>query len=173
MLGLVNAISSIIYGIKEPAFLLKVGCILICMSIGFNLLLIPKYGAIGAVIATSIPRLMAMPIYIHFVSRKIKQHWPMNEAVRTVLAAAGMGLIVFFIQYDLSAVLGLSLGVPVGIIVYLAALLAFKLVKSDDIRMLKQFEERLPSILKHPFAATIGFVGKLVKEDISSSNHIN
>jgi O-antigen/teichoic acid export membrane protein len=156
-------VTSIIYGIKEPAFLLKIGGILICLSLGLNVLMIPKYGAIGAGIATSIPRLIALPIYIHFVSRKINQPWPMSEALRITLATAIMGLVIFPIQYYLDTVPGLCLSIPAGIIVYVVVLLAFRLVNNQDIKMLKQFGERLPAILKKVYMAAIGVLAKFAK----------
>jgi O-antigen/teichoic acid export membrane protein len=161
--GIIHSVSSIIYGLKEPGFILKVGIILICMSIGFNLWLIPKYGAIGAVIATSIPRMLALPIYISFVSRRIGIPWPMGDTARVALASVVMGLVVFMLQHYLSDILSLSLGVPVGIIVYATALLALGLVKPQDLRILKQTEKQLPLALRKVYAATINFLGIFVR----------
>lgn len=161
--GIIHSVSSIIYGLKEPVFILKIGIILICISIGLNLWLIPKYGAIGAVIATSVPRMIALPIYIRFVSRKLGVPWPLGDTARVVLASVIMGLIAFMLQYYLGDILSLCLGVPVGIIVYAAALLALGLVKPQDLRILKQFESRLPFTLRKGYDAIISFLERFVR----------
>jgi O-antigen/teichoic acid export membrane protein len=164
MRGLTHAVSSIIYGIKEPVFILKIGVILVCLSIGLNLWLIPKYGAIGAVIATSIPRMLSLPLYIGFVSRRIGAPWPLGDTIRVVLASVVMGLVVFVLQHYLGIVLGLCLGVTVGIIVYLAALLLLRLARPQDLTILKQLEPRLPFILRKGCAAIINLVERFVRK---------
>jgi len=161
--GLIHSVSSIIYGLKEPGFILKTGVLLILLSIGLNLWLIPKYGAMGAVIATSFPRMIALPIYIRFASRKIEAPWPLGDTARAVLASVVMGLVVFVLQHYLGDILSLCLGVPVGIIIYAAALLALGLVKPQDLRILKQFENRLPLTLRKGYTAIINFLGRFVR----------
>jgi stage V sporulation protein B len=164
--GLTYAVSSIIYGIKEPAYLLKIGAVLVCMSIGLNFWLIPKYGAMGAVIATSIPRVISLPIYIFFVSKKIKKPWPMGDTVKIALASAGIGLVAFVLQHYLeSAVLSLCLSVAVSIIVFIIALLALGVVRKNDLIILKQVEQRLPLPFRRGFAALIGVVEKFARQE--------
>jgi O-antigen/teichoic acid export membrane protein len=161
--GIIHSVSSIIYGLKEPGFILKIGIILIVLSIGLNLWLIPKYGAVGAVIATSFPRMIALPIYICFASRKIKMPWPLGDTARVVLASVIMGLLVFALQHYLSDILGLCLGIPAGIIIYAVAILALGLVKPQDLNILKQTEKQLPKVLRKGYAAIINFLAKFVR----------
>ena len=165
MRGLTHAVSSVIYGIKEPVFLLKIGVFLVCVSIGLNLWLIPKYGAIGAVIATSIPRMVSLPIYIYYVSRKIDTPWPLGDTMRTVLASLLMGLVLFGLQYYLSDVLGLVIGIPIGILSYVIFLLIVRFPTQQDIKMLRQIEERMPIVLRKSFAVVIRVAGKFVRQE--------
>jgi O-antigen/teichoic acid export membrane protein len=164
MWGLVHAVTSIIYGIKEPVFLVKIGAVLIILSIGLNFLLIPRYGAMGAVIATSIPRLIALPLYIRFVSKRIGQPWPIKDGIKIASVSVGTGLIVFLIQYYLGDAIGLGVGIPVGFVIYVAGLLALRLVKPEDMRMLRQLEKRVPAIFRGIFTAALNLVGKFAKE---------
>jgi O-antigen/teichoic acid export membrane protein len=163
--GVIHAVTSVIYGIQEPVFLLKVGVVLIVLSVGLNLWLIPIYGAMGAVIATSIPRILALPLYIRFVSKKIKTKWPMNDTIRLTIASAIMGVVVFVIQYFTNNILGLVIGLPVGIIIYTAGLLVLGLVKQQDLKILKQFEKRLPSIFKNSYVFITNVMSKFVRND--------
>jgi O-antigen/teichoic acid export membrane protein len=163
MRGLMQSVSSIIYGIKEPTFILKMGIILICVSIGLNLWLIPKYGAIGAAIATSIPRIAALPFYVRFVSKKIGERWPMRDTLRVSLASVIMGVVVYAIQHYFGAILSICIGVPAGIIIYMVALLSLGSIGSQDLKFLKQIETRLPSFLRPRFSAVIGLVAVFVR----------
>jgi O-antigen/teichoic acid export membrane protein len=161
--GIIHSVSSIIYALKKPGFILKIGIILIILSIGLNLWLIPKYGAIGAIIATSFPRVIALPIYICFASRKIKMPWPLGDTARVIIASVIMGLLVFTLQHYLSDILGLCLGVPAGIIIYAAAILALGLVKPQDLNILKQTEKQIPKAFRKGYAAIINFIAKFVR----------
>lgn len=162
--GLIFAVSSIIYGIKEPGYLLKAGAVLVFMSIGLNLWLIPGHGAMGAAIATSIPRVIALPIYIFFVSRKIKTSWPMVDTVKIALVSVGVGLVAFVIQHYLeNDILSICLSVPISFIAFVIALLVLGVVKADDLTILKRAEQRLPLPFRRGFAAIIRMTEKFVR----------
>jgi len=163
--GIIHAVTSVIYGIREPVFLLKIGVILIVISIGLNLWLIPKIGTMGAVIATSIPRILAIPLYINFISKKIKVSWPLGDTLRIAVASVIMGAIVFGIQYFISDILGLVLGILAGIITYAAGILILRLITNQDIRILKQIEKKVPSIFRKSFSGIIGFLSKFARKD--------
>jgi O-antigen/teichoic acid export membrane protein len=161
--GLNHSVSSVIYGIKEPSFLVKIGAFLVVIAIGLNLLLIPKFGAVGAVIATSIPRVISVPLYIRFVSKKTGASWPMGDTFKTAISAVIMGLIVFIIQYYLGGILSLAVSIPIGIIVYAAALFAIGAVKREDFTLFKGVQKTLPAPLRKPYLALLTFAERMVK----------
>ncbi|OGO22506.1 MAG: hypothetical protein A2144_10715 [Chloroflexi bacterium RBG_16_50_9] len=163
MRGLMHSVSSVIYGIKEPSFVLKTGSVLIVLSIGLNLWLIPQYGAIGAAIATSIPRMAALPVYIRFVSKKIGEPWPLGDTIKTALASVIMGIVVFALQHYLGVILGLCLSIPAGIIIYFATLVSLRVIGPEDLKMLKKMEKRLPSKLRRRYATIISLVATFVR----------
>ena len=153
--GLTHAVSSIIYGIKEPSYILKIGVFLIVLSVGLNLWLIPKYGALGAVIATSVPRVISLPLYIRFVSRKIGASWPLGDTFKTVAAAVILGLVVFVIQYYLDGIPSLAVSIPVGIFVYVLALLALRVVNREDFTLFKGAQNIVPAPLRKTYIALL------------------
>ena len=164
--GLSFAVSSIIYGIKEPGYLLKIGVILVVTTIGLNLWLIPEHGALGAAIASSIPRLIALPIYIIFVSRKIATPWPMGDTLKIAIASVGAGLVAFFIQYYLdSALISLCICLPISIVVFGSALLALGVFRTNDIMLLKQVQQQLPSPLRKGLDIIIRVMAKFARQD--------
>jgi O-antigen/teichoic acid export membrane protein len=160
MRGLTHAVSSVIYGIKEPVFLLRMGVVLVCISLGLNLWLIPKYGTMGAVIGTSIPRLIALPLYIRFVSRKIQVPWPLKDTLKITCISIIMGLILFVIQYFLSDILGLVIGICLGIVIYFSSLFIFRLIKTQDLKNLRQVADRLPKKLRSKYLTLIDRLDK-------------
>lgn len=162
--GIYHSVTSIIYGLKEPGFILKTGIILICMIIGLNLWLVPQYGPLGAVIATSIPRMISLPVYTRFASKKLGASWPLGDTAKIALASVAMGLVVFILQYYTGDILSLSLGVPAGIIIYAATLLALGLVTPQDMGILKQAEKQLPPVLRKVYTAIVNFIGMFVRQ---------
>ena len=164
--GLTFAVSSIIYGIKEPGYLLKIGAVLVLMSIGLNLWLIPEHGALGAVIATSIPRVIALPIYIFFVSRKINTSWPMGDTFKIGLASIVAGSAAFAAQYYLdSNILSLCIGIAVGIITFILTILVIGVVTTNDLTILKQMDQRLPVSLRKGLDVIIRVMGKFARHE--------
>jgi O-antigen/teichoic acid export membrane protein len=161
--GLTHAVSSVIYGIRQPTLLLKIGAILIAINLGLNFWLIPKYGAYGAVIATSAPRMLSLPIYIYFVSKKIKERWPLVDTLKIVTASLIMGVVTFLIQSYCSNILSLILGIPAGVIIYIGALLALGVIGPQDLKFLKQIETRVPSILKRQYSTIVSLVAVFVR----------
>jgi O-antigen/teichoic acid export membrane protein len=162
MRGFYQAVSSVIYGIKEPAFLLKIGVILVVMSVGLNFWLIPKYGAIGAVIATGIPRVLSLPIYIRFVSKKIGEPWPLRATVKITLASLIMGVAVYTLQTQLGVVLSLVLGVSLGIVVYIAAVFLLRIIDKRDLALLEKVQESIPRRLRKPYRSLLKLAKRIM-----------
>ncbi|OGO06308.1 MAG: hypothetical protein A2Y92_04340, partial [Chloroflexi bacterium RBG_13_57_8] len=87
MMGLIHASTSVIYGINKPSYIFKTGLIVMLVSIGLYLWLIPRYGVTGAALASSVPRIAVFPIYNYYVYKKIGVHWPVGDSIRVVLSA--------------------------------------------------------------------------------------
>jgi O-antigen/teichoic acid export membrane protein len=161
--GFNQAVSSVIYGINQPTFLLKIGVVLAAMSVGLNFWLIPKYGALGAVIATAIPRVLSLPIYIRFVSRKIGEPWPMRDTIKIVLASLIMGGVIYAVQAQVGVVTGLAAGIILGLVVYITALFFLRIIGERDLEILEKVQEMLPRRLKKPY----GYLLKLSRNIMS------
>jgi O-antigen/teichoic acid export membrane protein len=161
--GLMLSVNSVIYGIKEPTFILKTGIVMIVVSIGLNLWLIPKYGALGAAIATSLPRALALPVYIHFLSKKIGEPWPIQSTLKAGMAAIITGGVVFVIQYFTNDVLSLCLGIPTGIITYFFSLMLIGFFNNEDLAILRKVGNRLPKIFRDKYSTFVRFVSVFVK----------
>lgn len=160
-----RAPSNVIFGIDEPTFILKVGVFLALLNIGLSWWLVQAYGTLGAAIASSIPRALALPFYVYFASRRIGTTWPMRDTLKIVLASSIMGAALFGLQTRLGAgIMSLALGIPLGIVLYAAALLALRVVREPDLAILRGIQDSLPSaLLKKNYAAIVGLVERLAR----------
>jgi O-antigen/teichoic acid export membrane protein len=163
--GSINrAASSVIFGVNEPAFILKVGTFLALLNIGLSWWLVQAYGTFGAAIASSIPRVLALPFYVYFASRKIGATWPMRDTLKIVLASLVMGVVIFWLQVELGAgFISLALGIPLGVVLYAAALLALRAVHKDDLTTLEAVQDSLPSPIKKNCAFALNLARKFVR----------
>jgi len=155
MRGISQAATSVIYGTNEPAFILKVVLLLAFLNLGLNLWLVPRYGVLGAAIGSSVPRLLTLPLYIRFASRKIGSAWPMGDTVRIGLASVIMGAVLFVLQNYLGVVLSLALSVPLGLIVFTAVILTLGVVRQRDVDTLNGIQKSLPQPLRKSYTAVI------------------
>jgi len=162
-MGVANAATSVIYGINEPSFILKVYLMTACLSIGLNLWLIPKYGIVGAAIGSSGPRFLSALLYIHFASRKIAAPWPLSSTAKIALASLVMGLPLLLLQYHLGTVASLVLSLPLGVMLYLAAILVLREVHKLDLEAFKKIQDYLPVLLRGKYAALLNVAGRLLE----------
>ena len=158
MMGLIHATTSVIYGINKPSFILQTGILLIIVSIGLYLWMIPRYGVMGAAIASSIPRIAVFPIYNYFVSKKIGSHWPVGDSIRVVLAAVIMGAAVFGIQKFLGDLPSLVVGIPLGVLIFFIALTVLRFNTSQEIQLLRKIEPRLPSAIRTKYTSAVNLM---------------
>jgi PST family polysaccharide transporter/lipopolysaccharide exporter len=164
MMGLIHASTSIIYGINKPSYILKTGIAVMIASIALYLWLIPKYGVMGAAIASSVPRIAVFPIYNYYVYKNIGVRWPMGDSIRTIAAAVIMGAVVFVIQLLLNDVLSLVVGIPLGVIVFIGALVVLRFITPLEIGLLNKVEQRVPAAVRSQYKSVVGLVEKFSRK---------
>jgi O-antigen/teichoic acid export membrane protein len=161
--GISHAAVGIIKGTDEPSILVKVDAVLVLVGIALNIWLIPIYHLPGAAIASSIPRLISLPLYIHFASRKIGSRWPLKDTLKITFAAVVTGVVLFVLQHYLSIALSLALAIPAGIAIYVTMLLVLRLVNTQDLAILIQSEQWLPRRLRKGYSVVINVVATFVR----------
>ena len=147
--------AAVIYALNKPSFDLKAGLVLGILSIGLDLWLVPKYGVLGAAIGSSIPRLLVLPVYSIFVSRNIQAAWPWADTMKIASACCVMGLALFAIQAHMGTIPSLVFSVPVGLAIYVVALLALRVVRQQDVQMFGRVQEYVPSALRKAYVSLI------------------
>jgi O-antigen/teichoic acid export membrane protein len=157
-----HAAGAVIFGINRPGFILKVNIILALVTIGLSLWLIPRYGVLGAAVAGSVPQVLNVALGINFVSRKIGATWPWRDALKITLASSIMGLAVYALQGRLGVVLSVGVGIPLGVVIYVLAILVFREIRNQDLVLLKGIENSLPLLLRKCYAPLIRLVERIM-----------
>jgi O-antigen/teichoic acid export membrane protein len=101
------------------------------INIVLNLLFIPKFGFIGAGIATMISESFFIVMYSHFIIKYKLNFGILRLLVKPLIASATMALIIINIP-------DLLLGTIVGIISYLGVLIIIRTFKKEDKELLKR-----------------------------------
>jgi peptidoglycan biosynthesis protein MviN/MurJ (putative lipid II flippase) len=129
--------------------------------------MIPRYGVMGAAIASSVPRIAVFPIYNYYVYKKIGVHWPIGDSIRVVLASVITGAAAYGIQRFFSGLPGLVVGILLGVLIYFLALLVFGFVTSQEIILLRKVEKRFPSAIRGKYSSIVSMV-----ETFTSKNSV-
>ncbi len=96
-----------------------------------NFALIPRYGMLGAVVATLICEFATLSLILLFSARIVKAI-PSMDLLRALVSSAFMALALQL------APLGLWLKIPAGVMVYFLCMAAIRGVRNEDVQLLKR-----------------------------------
>jgi O-antigen/teichoic acid export membrane protein len=113
---------------KEYMYSVLAGALI---NLALNFALIPKYGMIGAGIATITCEVVVL-VLILFYSMKVVNIFPGIHLLKVCGASVFMGLVVFLLQG------GLPLRIFVGILVYLIGIVSLGGIRKEDLAWAKQ-----------------------------------
>jgi O-antigen/teichoic acid export membrane protein len=161
--ALLSVGSAVILALNKPVFALKAGALLAALCIGLNFFLVPRFGAMGAAIGTSIAQVLMLPIYIWFVGKTIKVLWPFGDGLRIILASAPAGLVLYLLSNYLGPVEALCVGIPGGVLLVAGGLVLFGAVRQEDINRFDSLDQILPPPFRRTYTTLINIVGRLVQ----------
>jgi len=165
ILSIASAATSVILAVNRPSFILKVGLVLVVISISLDLLLIPRYGAEGAAIASSAARLIAPIFYIRFASRECQSSWPIKDTVKITASAIVMGGLIYLVEQFISIPwVSLVVLIPLGAIIHFFGLIFLRVITPEDIDILRHIQGGLPSPIARLYGRILGFMGKMVQK---------
>ena len=101
------------------------------INLTLNFLLIPKYGLVGASIATVICEVAVLSLILFYAQRLVEL--PKLGYLMKVLSASGfMGTVIFFLPGNIFLKIGF------GMVLYLGVMGSVKGINRDDIRLIRQ-----------------------------------
>jgi O-antigen/teichoic acid export membrane protein len=136
--------TNLIQALNRPEIQARYVTLLAFVNILFDLVLIPRYGAVGAAIATSSVRVLVFPIWIWVVKKQLGFSFPTRETLRCLLPAVPLGIILFIVANLYPQPLGILLVVVSAAIIYPILLLVFRTITADDLRTARDIATVLP-----------------------------
>ena len=155
----------VLYAKDKPTYVLRVNLVLAPLNMGLNLLVIPRYGILGAALVTSSLQLLSFPIYIWLVYRETRALWPLADGARTALAAAVMGAALFLVYGLWGSLPALVLALPIGVPIYLLGLAGTQALRAEDLTTLAKVKEILPGGLAGPYQRALEVMQGIVREE--------
>jgi O-antigen/teichoic acid export membrane protein len=158
----INVGDLFIRAINRPSFILKTLVVFSVVNIGLCLWLIPRYGILGATIASSVPLVLTLPVHVIYISKRVGIGWPMRDTIKISVASVIMGIAVYVLHTHLSTVLSIALCIPLGVVIYFAAIFALRVIKEEDLVIIRKVQESLPQVLRKYYTPFVGLMEKVV-----------
>jgi len=110
------------------------------INIGLNLLLVPRFGIVGAALATLIASLSGTVFGVYFAFKYFDFDFDYNSMAKVIAASVIMS--AFIININPNGLAGIIFEMVVGIIVYMAAIMLMKLITKDELMLIRSFIKR-------------------------------
>lgn len=156
-----SAFASVMYSANMVRIKIYIALIWATINITLDLLLIPRYGVMGAVIANSATQLMGVftgPFIIYYLFRFV---FPIAVFLRVLAGALTMGGVVWLLKDLFPGTAGLIALVAIGAVIYLIAMVLFRAVSTEDIDVLKRGNKRLPGFLQGTYSAIMNLASRV------------
>ena len=103
-----RASSSILYGTEEQSFILKWGSIVAISNILLDLIMIPKYGAVGAAIANSSAQMAGVIGGVVYINKEFGISYPLKTVIKIFISSIIMGIGAYIIYSTLNKYMGFA-----------------------------------------------------------------
>jgi len=150
---------TLLYSTEDLGFILKWGCVAAAINVILDLALIPHHGALGAAWANGVAQSFAALTIWGRVLVQYPVRIDKPVLLRLAAATLAMAIVVLGIMaMPLSALMKLSVGVPVGVVVFLVTSRMFAVLHKDDRRRLLQLSALLPTPVGSSFNRLVDFL---------------
>ena len=151
-------VNSLLAAADRQAISVRLNIWMAILNVGLDFALIPKWGAMGAVIANGVSQTIAAVCLCWFAGSALKLQWPLRDLGKMAIVATMMAASLLALPSSSSQFLDLLLGIAVGITVYGLGVRLTKVLADRDGRRLLQVSSRFPSSLQVPFARCLQFL---------------
>lgn len=124
--------------------LLKANAVAVVVNVVLNLFLAPRFGFMGAAIAAACTELTMLGILAYRIRGKVVYIWDFVFFAKTAFSASVMGAVLFTITRNFASLLypaGLLVLIPIGGIVFLAAMFLTGAISKDMLLILKKTKD--------------------------------
>lgn len=124
---------NILLSANRVKLLVKLNVIGIIINIGLNLLLIRKYGIIGAAISSVGSEILVMALHAYFASAYIKYSQLKNDFLK-IFISCGVMLGAAYLMHPMH----ILISIPALIIIYAAMMYIVKFIQPNELTLIKQ-----------------------------------
>jgi O-antigen/teichoic acid export membrane protein len=143
--------ASLLSAMEELSVLLTIGIVSICLNIGMDLLLIPRYGIYGAAWANLIGQVFGgIAIFIYIIVT-VKPKIPWGDLLRIAIASFICGLVAKAVIMIDGGLAFMVLAIAAAAVVYPVALALAGALGAGDLEILAAAEKLLPARLRSPY----------------------
>jgi O-antigen/teichoic acid export membrane protein len=133
LLALVSVSRGLIFGLGNQRALVVVGVLAAGLDVALALLLIPRFGGVGAAITNAVAQLGSAIAYLAFTRGAVGPvAWAPGPTARNVAAAAAAGAAAWMAAASLAGVAGLAAGVVVFACVFAGLSVALRVIPPED-----------------------------------------
>ncbi|WP_247000831.1 flippase [Halosolutus gelatinilyticus] len=118
---------TLLLAIDRPGLVAKTALVFVALNVGLNVALIPRYGIVGAAVATTMAYFLFTAMNATYLSKYVRLTVNVDEVGTSVLSALAMGSVLWGVQelVRIDSLVVLLATVAFGGVVYTAALLSF------------------------------------------------
>jgi O-antigen/teichoic acid export membrane protein len=128
------------------------------LNIGGNVLLIPRYGAMGAAFAKGTSQVIAGGGFLVYLVLHFRAKLPIARAARLLVVCVVMFLAVRFVEKRTAPLVALFVGIPLGVTIHVVLLRAFRCLDDADADRLRRLKRMVPGRLRGGYLRVVDFV---------------
>jgi len=162
--SLTKPASAILYGYEKQAFIYRYGFVLAAINIFLDILLIKRYGALGAAICYGATTLLAAGGGLFYTCRTFKLSYPFVSIFKICFSSIIMGIVMELIILQYPTLPGYLLSGAAGIFVYLVGAIVLGTFEQEDYVLLRSVKKSLPRPLHKTIEACISLIGQFKQE---------
>jgi O-antigen/teichoic acid export membrane protein len=155
-----NPAAAVLYGYDKQSFIYKLGSVMALINIVLDVLLIKRFGAIGAAACYAFTTVVGTTIGMIYTCRVMKLRYPLASIFKIFLAATIMGIAMELIIIRNYELLGFILATGVGGLVYLVAALVLGTFEEEDFMLMNTVASILPGRSKLLVTWLVGFISE-------------
>lgn len=134
--------SALVYSANKQWFIIKLGLILAVLNIILDLILIPKYMAVGAALANVAVQSLGVIIGIIYIVKVLKVRFPLQDVLKIFFASMIMVLILILSPFNRESVYFLGYALILGVIVYAFFGYLLRVLNEEDVKILKEIKKK-------------------------------
>lgn len=155
--------AAVMYGTEKQNMIVKFWSIVAAVNIALDLLLIPRWGSIGAALANSSAQILGVILGGLYLVRAMKAKYPLATLFKVLLASTAMAVVLAPILWFSPQPFGLISVIIVALPVYYVFLLLLKAINATDIAFFKKIVEKLPNFIQPVVVGIVNLSEKQIR----------